>query len=271
VALPTGTLSLLAPLLLVAPGCAPRRSPATPAPTDGAGSPADYLAVHIDTLDPARHQDFERARREWLERLAALGIDDDRGLFLQVGEHRFLTLRPFANFAELDAIRASRARSLARVPTAVRAAYDGDSDRSLVPPHRSEVWAREPALSYTPSAPVQGRCGEMTVEEIRPTPEHGGAQYERAWAQARVALSAAGYPLERRSWFSIYGEGRLVTLWLAGSCAELRAAPPLEQVLAERAPAALEALRDSTVSREARPVVVRPDLSSPAFLHLLAR
>ena len=59
--------------------------------------------VHVDNLDPTKVAQYEQARREWLAWIVEhKAVDPWGGLFLQVGKARFLVLRPFTRYADLD-------------------------------------------------------------------------------------------------------------------------------------------------------------------------
>jgi hypothetical protein len=107
----------------------------------------------------------------------------------------------------------------------------------------------------------------MEVEEPRPDPA-SEARYDAAWREMVGALAEAHYPLTRLTFRSVFGGGRIVTLWLARSPEALRDAPPVNAAVSRargesRAKDLDAAIEASIVRREAHTVVVRADLSSP--------
>jgi hypothetical protein len=224
--------------------------------------------VHIDHVDPARAQQYEEARREWLAWIVDhRAVDRWGGLFLQVDRSTFMALRPFNRFVELDPAPAP-----VPIDEKVQARYNERSDATLIPPHRNEIWLREPELDYQPPEPVsQGRCAGRIVFE---QPRHVGGprdEYLESWQAVRAELALAHYPIARITYLSQFGTGRYVSLWVAPSREAFAKAPTVEQVLArrlgkKRAAALLARWRAAVVEREEHDVVARPDLSNEEYL-----
>jgi hypothetical protein len=256
---------LLAVFLL---GCA---APAVPraAQTTAATAPK-YRAVHIDTLAPDKFAQFVEARKAWVAEMRRANTSDRRGTFLQVDEQGFYTIRPLGRFGELDGRGEEIARALAPLHEAEER-YDRASDESLVFPHASEIWRVDPDLGYAPAAgavnETSAACGRMIVEEPRPDPG-SEKRYEDAWGETKGALAEARYPLTRLTFRSVFGSGRIVSLWLAPSADVLRDAPSVEAAIARvrgegKAKEMAAATDAAIVRRETHGVVVRADLSSP--------
>jgi hypothetical protein len=252
-------------LLCACCGCAGAVRPeAAPAQ---AASPARYTA-HFDTLAPGRFEAFAEARLRYVEALRAAGASDGRGRFFAVDGDSFLTLRPFARFAELDQ---RRGHDLARLPPAAQEAYDRGSDVHLAFPHHSEIWRRDDDLGYRPS---RGALEEsdaavirMEIEEVR-ADSTSEAAYDEIWQTTRSALQAADYPLTKIAFPTVFGSGRVISFWLAPSRAALEAASPIDAVLVARlggsAADALVKRREAIVlRREVHQLQPRPDLASP--------
>ena len=218
--------------------------------------------VHVDHLDPAKVQQYEQARREWLAWIVEhKAVDPWGGLFLQMGPSTFLTLRPFDRFAELDP-----AASPVPIDGQVRDRYNERSDATLVPPHFNEIWLRQGDLDYQPAPPVEERrgVGRIVFEQIR----LGADDHVEAWAAIRAELAAAHYPVARIVFSSQFGTGRQVSLWMAPDREVFARTPSIDQVLGrrlgkERAAALLARWRGAVLEREEHDVVARPDLSNP--------
>jgi hypothetical protein len=231
--------------------------------------------VHIDTLSADKAAQFEGARRAWVDDLHRAQTTDGRGLFLQVDARagqpaRFYTLRPFARMADLDTRREAVAKALASVPKEAQKRYDRLSDESLVFPHASEIWEVDVDLAYAPQEGGLGEetaaCARMLVEDVRPDPTSED-RYSKSWTDVKSALTEAHYPLTRLSFRCVYGNGHLVTLWLARSRQELDLAPTAEETVARvrgeaRASELVSAVSASVERREAQIVTFRRDLSS---------
>jgi len=162
---------------------------------------------------------------------------------------------------KLEGISAQR-RKATQAMGAAASEYDRLCDETLVYPHASEIWSAEPALSYLPTGRRLGDAVELVIEEVRPT-----ADYEAAWKPIAAALAQAKYPVERRSFFSSYGTGRVLSFWLAPSAAVLRAAPTVAQALesvvgAERAQALMSAWHACVLSSQTLAVEPKPEMTS---------
>src|SRR6185436_9985797 len=198
-------------------------------------------------------------------------VDPWGGLFLQVGKATFLTVRPFTRYGELDPTPVP-----VQIDRQVQARYNEESDATLVPPHRNEIWLRQPELDYQPARPVNegGGVGRIVFEQPRMTGP-GPDEYLEAWKVVRTELAGANYPIARITFLSQFGTGRYVSLWIAPSAEAFAKAPPVEQVLARRlgSPAAAALLarwRGAVLEREEYQVVARRDLTNPEFLDATA-
>jgi len=216
-------------------------------------------AVHLDTLAPARADQFIAARQEWLAALQAQGRPPDgRGLFLELSDHRVWSLRPLRSMADLDQPR--EPEDSARLEPA-RKKYDEVSDTSLVPPHGNEIWVREPDLDFPGADPsldeLTAGASLVVVEQLDPSPPHGD-DYEAAWKEMKAALQAKRYPLRRISYWSRYGSGKLITFWLAHTEEELKAAPAPELLVDSKV---LAKWKGALVSAETAYARHRRDLS----------
>lgn len=223
--------------------------------------PPNRLLVHVDTVDPPKLQQFENARAHFVALLRDQRKSDRRGLYLKIGENTFYSVVTFGRWRELDAIGAERRKTNAQMGAAA-AEYDRLSDDALVFPHASEIWSEEPALSYLPTGRRLTDAVELTIEDVKPT-----ADYEAAWKPIAAALAQAKYPVERRSYFSSYGSGRVLSFWLAPSRAVRDTAPTIEQVLesvvgAERAKALVAAWRACVLQSQTFDVEAKPEMTS---------
>jgi hypothetical protein len=229
--------------------------------------------VHVDNVDPARVTQYEQARREWLSwTVGHHAVDPWGGLFLQVDRATFLTVRPFSRFAELDP-----GPPPVPIDPQVQAHYNDRSDATLVPPHRNEIWVRQPELDYQPPRPVseQHAAGRIVFEQARLVPQ-GPDDYVEAWKEIRAALAETKHPVARITFLSQFGTGRYVSLWIAPSREAFAKAPPLERVLArrlgpDRGAALLARWQAAVLEREEHELLARPDLSNPEFLSAPAR
>lgn len=228
--------------------------------------------VHVDNVDQTKVPQYEQARRTWLAWIAEHGAADPwGGLFLQVGKATFLTLRPFTRFADLDPAPAP-----VPIDPQAQARYNDGSDATLVPPHRNEIWLRQPQLDYQPAAPVSeaSGVGRIVFEEPRMVGA-GSDEYLEAWKVVRAELTRAKYPVARIAFLSQFGTGRYVSLWVAPSAEAFANTPPIEQVLARRlgsrgATALLARWRGAVLEREEHEVVARRDLTNPEYLEAKA-
>ena len=209
--------------------------------------------VHVDHLDAAKVTQYETARKAWVEWIGDHHVTDPwGGTFLQVGGTTFLTVRAFTTWAELDA------KSAAKLDPKARATYNERSDDALVPPHHDEIWVRKPDLDL--GANDVAGYGRITFDEIKL--DDDGA----AWTAIKAELVAAKYPIARIGFFSQFGSGRQISLWLAPTKAAYTAAPTIDQVLEkrlgkDRAAALLAKWRGEIVQHDEQELIVRADLS----------
>jgi len=223
--------------------------------------PPVRLAVHVDTLDAAKVQQYEQARVRWVTQLRVARRSDRRGLYLKIGDNTYYSVVSFGAYRELDELRVARGKINAKMGAAADE-YTRLCDDSLVFPHASEIWSEEPALSYVPTGRRLTDAVQLVIEDVKPT-----ADYEAAWKPIAAALAQAKFPVERRTFFSSYGSGRTLSFWLASSPAVLKAAPTLQQVLTsvvgeERAQALLAAWRACVLSSQTLDVEAKPEMSS---------
>jgi hypothetical protein len=257
------------PPIVAAAQTAALAAPATVAP------PAPYRAIHIDTLVPEKRAQFEAARKEWVTELRRVGASDWRGLFLEVGQDRFYSVRPLEAFASLDPKPSEPgAAQKPDEPEPSEAAgkrYDDLSDDALAYPHTSEIWRPAKSLGYAPPSGVvteqTAECGTLLIEDLR-ADTTSMTRYRNAVHEVLAALGEAHYPLTRIAYATAYGAGHLYTFLLAPSRAALAAAPKIEEVLtqARGAAKAKEILADIdavVIRRETLPVTIRRDLTVP--------
>ena len=190
--------------------------------------------VHIDNVDPAKVQAFENARRGWLDALRTKDgmLDDVRPLFWEGrgdDARTFFTFYPFANFAELDARRetALATNQLAGKQAVER--YD-EGDAALVAPHLSQIWRRSPSLDYVP--PGAADLTELNALAGRIEFQEEDLQREEktraVWKVVRDCLASRRHPIACRTFWSEFGSGELVRIWLAPDARTLREAPSLD-------------------------------------------
>jgi hypothetical protein len=225
----------------------------------GARTPRPYVwsdrlrSVHVDHVEPSRLAGFIAARQTWLAAVARAGAADWRGLFLQLDGATFLTVAPAAGLGDLEARRQEHTAALAGVDPDAAHVYDLVSDQAVVPPHMSEIWVRQPLLDYTPAdgpeSEVAAVCGRIVYYDLRDCSASQSSAAEAAWKQLLERLAATGYPLAARGFYSQYGSGRVVVLWLGRTTAACATPPPDEDTDA------------CTAGREIHEVVVRHDLS----------
>ena len=209
--------------------------------------PPSRLLVHVDTIIPDKLQQYADARRNWVAALRSRGLSDRRGDYLQIGEHTFYSVEPFGRWRELEQLTDHRRRVNDKMGPATRE-YTRLCDDTLDFPHASEIWSEEPTLSYVPSGRPLSDALQVVVEDVAPR-----ADYAAAWKPIADALTAARYPIERRTFFANYGSGRYWSFWLASSRAVIATAPPIEQVLATQ----LGTTRAAELMRAWRAAIVR--------------
>jgi len=223
--------------------------------------PPNRLLVHVDTLDKDKVQQFEEARVRFVTVLRTRHKTDRRGLYLKIGTNTYWSVTSFARWREIEQIGDERAK-VTRALAAESKEYDRLCDETLVFPHASEVWREEPALSYVPTGRRLTDAVQVVIEDVKPT-----ADYEAAWQPIAAALAQAKYPLERRTYFSSYGTGRMLSFWMAPSVAVLKGAPTLEQALVgvvgeEKGRALLEAWRACVLASQTLDVEAKPEMTS---------
>lgn len=213
---------------------------------------APRMQVHVDTVDADKVELFEGARRRWLARVRAGGTHrpDGRPLFFsgrRDGVQTYLTFYPFSTWGDLDARSAATRRTEAAVGGKA-AVDDYDSgDAALVPPHYSQIWYRQSELDYAPpGAPTRALSeGRNLRFELREMPVGASADaLDAVWPEVQRELSAARYPVAVQAWWSLFGTGHLVLLWLAPDAAALDGPLPLSAALRARFEAAAP-LRDA--------------------------
>ena len=223
--------------------------------------PPVRLAVHVDTLDPQKIQQYENARVRWVAELRERRKTDRRGLYLKIGSNTYYSVVTFGRWRELDEVSLLRRKVNAQMGAATDE-YTRLCDDSLVFPHTSEIWSEEAALSYLPTGRRLPDAVELVIEDVKPT-----ADYEAAWKPIAAALAQAKYPIERRSYFSGYGSGRVLSFWLAPSAAVAKAAPTIAQALesvvgVERAQELVRAWRACVSSSQTFEVEAKPEMTS---------
>jgi hypothetical protein len=223
--------------------------------------PPHRLFVHVDTLDPDKLQQYEQVRVQYVSVLRARHTSDRRGLFLKIGTNTYWSVMSFGRWRELEQIGDERAK-VTRALASESKEYSRLCDETLVFPHASEIWGEEPALSYVPTGRRLQDAVQVVIEDVKPT-----ADYEAAWQPIAAALAQAKYPLERRTYFSSYGTGRVLSFWMAPSVAVLKAAPTVEQAVAsvvgaERAKALVAAWRACVLATQTLDVEPKLEMSS---------
>lgn len=226
--------------------------------------PPVRLYVHVDRLAADKVQSYEAARLRFASLLRQHGVSDHTGLYLKVGDTTYYAVASFGRWGDLDRLRAQQGRALGHVDHAAVERYWHDSDEALVFPHAGEIWVEQPSVSYVPTGRRLGDAVEVVFEDVAPTAE---AAYEAAWRQIAAALARAHYPVERRTYFSSPGTGRMVSFWLAPSAAVARAAPTVAEAVAgvlgvERAAELMRRWRACVVGAESFAVEAQPEMSS---------
>lgn len=174
-------------------------------------------------------------------------------------------MRRFSAWADFDTRNDRIERSLAKVPEAASAAYDRDSDDSLVYPHTSEIWELDPDLSVGGLDEATAGAGRIVWDDVKPDPPSED-RYGKAVAAEDDALARAKYPLTRLGFRTRFGSGHVITLWLASSAEARDAAPSVLAAVASvvGAPRAAELeaqIAGAIVHRDEQPFVVRHDLT----------
>jgi hypothetical protein len=226
------------------------------------------VRVHMDMLPAGKVRQFAEARRDWVAFVReGKRADPWWGTFLELHGRGFLSLRPFKSLAELE-------RSSAQAPKddAYRAAvdrYTRESDEALVFPHTTQVWTALPELSFYPdqdAASVFGPCsGSWTFDTVAPMRDEDA--YVESWEKVHDALRRVHYPLTHLMWRTRFGDGRMMSGWLAATPAEFAQAPSIDKALVEAlgpddAARLLDTLRRSVTASESYPLTCRPELST---------
>lgn len=227
-----------------------------------------YVRVHVDRMPAAKMKQFADARRDWVAFVADKKLFDPWwGTFLEWQGHGFMSLRPFKSLAELE-----RPSPAAPKDEAYRAAvdrYTEQSDESLIFPHTSQIWAVVPDLSYQPEQAATTLfvpcSGTLSIDTVAPMRDEDA--YEESWKKVHDALRKVHYPLTHVMYSTRYGDGRMMSMWLAGSAKAFERAPSLDKAVAEAlgAPAAAEllaTLRQSITASDSAALTCRPDLST---------
>jgi len=200
--------------------------------------------------------EFESARRELLAAFAAKRVSEGTTFVLETDEPAFLSLRPFEHFAELDGAGARQKVVDDAVGEDTLLRLDSITHKTLVPPHKNEVWSLQRSLTYAPPGGPgldTAIAGRLVEDEVMPDKDDG---YDRAVEREVRALTNAHYPVSRLVYVSAYGTGRYVTLWLAAQASDLELPSP-DEAKAEEATA-----RSLTEQEVVRAVRVRQDLGS---------
>lgn len=197
----------------------------------------------------------------WVAELRDRHKSDRRGLYLKVGTNTYYSVVTFGRWRELDEVSLLRRKVNAQMGAATDE-YTKLCDDSLVFPHTSEIWSEEPALSYLPTGRRLPDALAVVIEDVKPT-----ADYEAAWKPIAAALAQAKYPVERRSYFSSYGTGRVLSFLLAPSAAVLQTAPTIAQALesvvgVQRAQELMSAWRACVSSSQTLDVEAKPEMTS---------
>jgi len=197
----------------------------------------------------------------WVAELRERHKTDRRGLYLKIGNNTYYSVVTFGRWRELDEVSRLRRKVNAQMGAATDE-YTRLCDDSLVFPHTSEIWSEEAALSYLPTGRRLPDAVQVVIEDVKPT-----ADYEAAWKPIAAALTQAKYPIERRSYFSGYGSGRVLSFWLAPSAAVSKAAPTIAQALesvvgVEQAQVLISAWRACVSSSQTFEVEPKPEMTS---------
>jgi hypothetical protein len=203
---------------------------------------APRVLVHADSVAADKVELFEGARRRWLARVRKDGAyrPDGRPLFFSTrrddGVVRYLTFYPFATWGDLDARGAATKRTEAAVGGKAAVDEYDSGDQALVPPHYSQVWYRLADLDYAARSLPEARALRLEMREM-PVGATADA-LDAVWPEVQKELTVAGYPVAARGYWSLFGTGHLVLLWLAPDGAALDPALPLSSALRTRLDAA---------------------------------
>ncbi len=201
---------------------------------------APFRWVHVDNVDSSKAQIFESSRIDWLKVLRK-GDDllgDGRPLFWHAragAVQTYVTFYPFSKFGELDERRAMVQKTNAAVGQGAVDQYDA-GDVALVAPHYTQIWRRSTDDDFaTPEnndlTELSATFGRMEICQIEPRQE---VRADQLWKEIRQALAAEKYPVVCRVFFSSYGSGDMIFMWLARDAKSFLSAPLVEEALARR-------------------------------------
>jgi hypothetical protein len=228
--------------------------------------------VHVDSVRRDKAAIFEAARLRWLKTLRqdTFLLPDGRPLFWHARKGKvqtYFTFYPFARFADLDARRESVSKTQQTVGQAKVDDYDS-GDVAIVSPHYSQIWQRSPSYDFVPSD--KSDLSELTAMfgrlEILQKDQQTN-RVEPLWKEISEALALQKYPLACRSFFTTYGTGQIVRVWLASSRAIYENAPTMRDAVArqlgkKRAITILGELDKVLEIQQTFEIERRPDLSN---------
>jgi hypothetical protein len=228
--------------------------------------------VHVDSVRSDKAAIFEAARLRWLKTLRqdTFLLPDGRPLFWHARKGKvqtYFTFYPFARFADLDARRESVLKTQQSVGQAKVADYDS-GDVALVSPHYSQIWQRSPGYDFVPSD--KSDLSELTAVFGRLDILQKDQQTDRVeplWKEISGALALQKYPLTCRSFFTTYGTGQVVRIWLAPSREVYENAPRMQDAVArqlgkKKAITLFAELNKVLEIRQTFEIEKRPDLSN---------
>ena len=126
-----------------------------------------------------------------------------------------------------------------------------------------------PELGYQPEQAVAtlfAPCsGTLSIDTVAPMRDEDA--YEESWKKVHDALRKVHYPLTHVMYATRFGDGRMMSLWLAGSASAFEQALSLDKAVADAlGPAAaaelLATLRRSVTASDSAALTCRPDLST---------
>jgi len=227
-----------------------------------------YVRVHVDRMPAAKMKQFADARRDWVAFVTERKLYDPWwGTFLEWQGYGFLSLRPFKSLAELE--RPSPAEPEDQAYRAAVDRYTEQSDEVLIFPHTYQIWATVADLSYQPqqgAVTLFGPCsGTLSIDTVAPMRDENA--YAESWERVHDALRKVRYPLTHVMFRTRFGDGRMMSAWLAGSATAFEQAPSLDKAVAEAlgptaAAELLATLRRSITTSDSAALTCRPDLST---------
>lgn len=228
--------------------------------------------VHVDSVRRDKAAIFEAARLRWLKTLRhdTYLLPDGRPLFWHARKGKvqtYFTFYPFARFADLDARRESISKTQESVGQEKVTDYDS-GDVALVSPHYTQIWTRSPGYDFVP--PDKSDLSELTAMFGRLEVLQEDQQTDRAtplWKEINEALALQKYPLVCRSFFTTYGTGQIVRIWLAPSREIYENAPTMQDAAArqlgkKKATTIFGELNKVLEVRQTFEIERRPDLSN---------